>query len=209
MKRSMIDWVLLPIPDNSLYFFEVIKNESEKHWSATLPNDSLKGCQIKHKSIWKPGLNEEELERFQRQLEITFPFPLANFYRTMNGLTSPEMESNSRSARIKDIRSCFYSFPDDVNLMKEKMNRIYKDKLINKDELQSLGIPRLIPVYENQFMVADLPEGPIISLFDNEIRYTAENLSKLLVNQIFENVYNVYDFESPPQKRVIVKFWID
>lgn len=59
-------------------------------------------------------------------------------------------------------------------------------------------------------MLFELPNNPILSMFGEDIIYYAENLSKLLANEIFSGViYNVSEFESPPQSQPEIQFWLD
>jgi hypothetical protein len=59
-------------------------------------------------------------------------------------------------------------------------------------------------------MLIDIPTNPILSMYGDDIIYYADNLSKLLANEIFSGViYNVSDFESPPQTQPEIKFWLD
>jgi hypothetical protein len=58
-------------------------------------------------------------------------------------------------------------------------------------------------------MLIDIQGNPILSMYGDDIVYYAENLSKLLANEIFAGVlYNVSDFESPPQTQPFIKFWL-
>lgn len=44
-------------------------------------------------------------------------------------------------------------------------------------------------------------------MYGDDIVYWAENISKLVANDIFENIYNAYDFESDPRNAKPIRFW--
>ena len=47
-------------------------------------------------------------------------------------------------------------------------------------------------------------------MYGDDIIYYADNLSKLLANEIFSGIiYNASDFESPPQAHPEIKFWLE
>lgn len=209
-RRDKIDWVTLPEPDDSLSFFETIKLESEKFWADTVPSKGVYGFQIQQDSKWRPGLSDTELQDFEDAIGFAFPIPLKNFYKTMNGLEKPGMNLYGDNGTPYAFRSVFYSYPDDLQLIKDNIDWIYKATSVKKEDLEGLEVSRIFPVFQHRFMLVDIPSNPILSMYGDDIIYYAENLSKLLANEIFAGViYNVYDFESPPQSQPEIKFWLD
>ena len=209
-RRDKIDWVILPRPDDSLSFFETIKRESEKFFADTLPNKGIYGFQFQQNSKWRTGLSDTELQEFEKAVGFSFPTPLRNFYPTMNGLTKPGVNLYGSSGTPEAFRSVFYSYPDDLQLIKEQINWIYEATSVKKEDLEGLGVSRIFPVFQHRFMLVDIPGNPILSMYGDDIIYYAENLSKLLANEIFAGViYNVSDFESPPQTQPEIKFWLE
>jgi len=209
-KRDKIDWVTLPEPDDSISFFETIKRESEKFWADTLPNKGIYGFQIQQDSKWRSGLSDTELQEFENAVGFSFPTLLRNYYKTMNGLTKPGINLYGNSGTPPAFCSVFYSYPDDLQLIKENIDWNYEAMSVKKEDLEGLGVSRIFPVFQHRFMLIDTPSNPILSMYGDDIIYYAENLSKLLANEIFAGViYNVSDFESPPQKQPKIKFWLD
>lgn len=209
-KRDKLDWVTLPEPDDSISFFETIKRESEKFWAETLPSKGIYGFQIQQDSKWQPGLSDAEIQEFQQALGFSFPTPLQNFYKTMNGLTNPGINLYGNSGAPPAFRPVFYSYPEDLQLIQENIDWIYETTSIKKEDLEGFDVSRIFPVFQHRFMLIDIPGNPILSMYGDDIVYYAENLSKLLANEIFTGVlYNVSDFESPPQTQPDIKFWLD
>lgn len=209
-KKDNIDWVTLPQPDDSISFFETIKNESEKFWVDSSPSKSIYGFQIQQDTKWRQGLSDTELQEFENSFDFSFPTPLLNFYKTMNGLTKQGINIYGNDGTPHAFRPVFYSYPDDIQLIQEQIDWIYEATSVKKEDLESLEVSRIFPVYGHRFMLIDIPDNPILSMYGDDIIYYSDNLSKLLVNEIFSgNIYNVSDFESPPQSQPEIKFWLD
>ena len=209
-KKDKIDWVTLPQPDDSISFFETIKKESEIFWTDTSPNKSIYGFQIQQDTKWKQGLSDTELNEFEKAFDFSFPTPLRNFFKTMNGLTKQGVNLYGNDGTLYTFRSVFYSYPDDMQLIQEQIDGIYGATSVNKQDLESLEVSRIFPVYGHRFMLIDIPGNPILSMYGDDIIYYADNLSKLLVDEIFSgNIYNVSDFESMSQSQPEIRFWLD
>ncbi|MCO5238380.1 MAG: SMI1/KNR4 family protein [Chitinophagaceae bacterium] len=209
-KKDNIDWVTLPQPDDTVSFFETVKKESEIFWADTSPNKGIYGFQIQQDSKWRQGLNDTELQEFENSIGFSFPTPLRNFYKTMNGLTKQGINLYGNNGTQPAFRSVFYSYPDDLKLIQEQIEWIYEATSVKKEDLESLNVSRIFPVYGHRFMLVDIPGNPILSMYGDDIIFYAENLSKLLANEIFSGViYNVSDFESPPNSQPEIKFWLD
>ncbi|MDF3079419.1 MAG: hypothetical protein K0S09_3308 [Sphingobacteriaceae bacterium] len=209
-KKDNIDWVTLPQPDDSLSFFETIKKESEIFWADINPNKSIYGFQIQQGTKWREGLTDTELNEFENSFGFSLPTPLLNFYKTMNGLTKQGINIYGNDGTPHAFRSVFYSYPEDTVLIQEQIDWIYEATSVKKQDLENLGVSRIFPVYGHRFMLIDIPDNPILSMYGDDIIYYADNLSKLLANEIFSGViYNVSDFESPPITQPEIKFWLD
>lgn len=209
-RKESIDWVTLPQPDDSISFFETFKNESERYWADTSPNKGIYGFQIQQDIKWRQGLIDTELLGFENSMGFSFPMPLRNFYKTMNGLTKQGINLFGNDGTPPSFRSVFYSLPDDIQLMREQIDWIYEATSVKKEDLETLKVSRIFPVYGHRFMLIDIPGNPILSMYGDDIIYYAENLSKLIANEIFSGViHNASDFESPPQSQPVIKFWLD
>jgi len=201
-------FVTLPPPNNSLSFFESIKRESEIYWAETKPSLGISGFQIQQHTIWREGLNEVGLREFERAINMVFPTPLRNFYSVMNGLTKAGINLYGNNGTPFSYRPVFYSYPDDIALINEQIDWIYEATSVNK-ELLGNSISRIFPIYGHRFMLIDAPGNPILSMYGDDIIYWADNVSKLLANEIFDNINNVSDFESSPERQTEISFWLD
>ena len=124
--------------DTKISSFEKIKTLSEEKWK-NLELEECWGFQIQKNSKWKDGLSENELNEFENQLGFKFPDSLKNFYRTMNGLNKPGINiSGNLKNEIPTFRSTFYSFPNDLELIKEKIDWILDSNNITEQDLIDL-----------------------------------------------------------------------
>ena len=201
----------LPQPDDSFAFFETIKSKSEKFWAETLPDKDIYGFQIQQDTKWLQGLSDTAIQEFEKHAGFSFPSALRNFYKTMNGLTKPGINIYGNDGTPAVFRSVFYSYPDDLKLIQDQIEWIYEATSVKREDIESLKeISRIFPVYQHRFMLIDIPGNPILSMYGDDIIYYAENLSKLLAKEIFSGaIYNISDFESPPQLEPEIKFWMD
>jgi hypothetical protein len=209
-KNDNTDWVTLPQPNDSITFFETIKKESERFWCETTPTQNVYGFQVQQDSKWRQGLSDTELQEFENSIGFSFPAPLRNFYKTINGLTKQGINLYGNDGTQPTFRSVYYSYPGDIALIQEQIDWIYEATSVEIENLDSLEVSRIFPVSGHRFMLVDIPGNPILSMYGDDIIYYADNLSKLLANEIFpEMIYNISDFESPPQSRPEIKFWLD
>lgn len=208
-KKNKIEYVKLPLPDNTISYFQKIKNLSEKYWSVTQPNKNVYGFQIQENSIWNPGLSDVDLKKFQDTIGFTFPEPLKNFYKVMNGLSKPGINLCGNDGNTPIFGPIFYTYPRDVEEIKNLIRWIYDANMISENDLSQLNISRIFPICWHRFILIDVPGNPILSMYGNDIIFWADDLSKLLANELFENIDNIHDFENFKYPDLKINFWID
>ena len=209
-KKNKIDLVTLPKPDDTIPFFKAVKTKSEKFWTDTSPNKKIYGFQIQQDTKWRPGLSDSQLHDFEKTIGFSFPTPLRNFYKTMNGLTKQGINLYGSDGTPPAFRSVFYSYPQDIQLIKDNINWIYEATAVRKEDLGNGSISKIFPVFQHRFMLIDIADNPILSMYGDDISYWTDNLSKLLANEIFSGIIeNVSDFESSPRLQPNIKFWLD
>lgn len=206
--RRLDDFIKLPNPDDSIDFFKTVKRLSEKYWSTTDINKELYGFQIQKNTKWKEGLTDNQIDDFEEYLKIKFPKGLRNFYRTMNGLDRPGVMFTENDGTEHIFSPVYYSYPNDLEVIKEKIEWTLESNNLTNDKHDTDNIPKIFPVTGHRFMVLD-DNNQILSIYGDDIIYWAENISKLIANDIFDNIYNVDDFESNPTNARIIKFWLE
>jgi hypothetical protein len=199
----------LPKPVNTLEYFEQIKILSEKQWKQIKIDKSLFGFQIQPNSKWKKGLSETEIKDFEKEMGFEFPSPLRNFYLTMNGLDKKAINVYGDSGEAAELYPLFYSFPDDLEIIKEKIDWIYKQNKIDAAKMQKQKISRIFPVVSHRFMLIDEQGQPILSMYAKDIIYWKDTLSKVIATEIFPDIENEHDFFNISDRKRWAKFWLE
>ncbi len=207
-QNSIGSFCELPKPDSSIDFFEKLKSESEKFWEVTDINRKIFGFQIQNGTKWNKGLSENELMEFQKDVKLEFPEELKNFYRIMNGLDKKGINVNGNNGEGISFKPIYYSYPIDLELIKENINWIYESNEVNIDLVEQNEIPKIFPIIGHRFLIID-ENKQILSMYGNDIIYWSENISKLIATDIFNNIKNVSDFESNEKNMKSIKFWLD
>lgn len=168
--------------DNSLSSFQYIKKKSEKYWEKV---DLMEcwGFQIQEGSKWKKGLSESELEDFQQQLNIILPESLKNYYRTMNGLNKPGIDNNGGEREV-DFGPIFYSYPDDIPIIKSTIERVMEANRVTKEIIKEQNVPSIFPYLGHRFLILDHEEA-VLSMYGNDIILWSDNLSRGIAMDIF------------------------
>lgn len=195
----------LPWPDDSVTFFEAFKHVSEQYWETVVLDPETYGYQIQPGSKWKKGLTNTELFTFEKEVGFSFPEPLKNFYRVMNGLDRPGIYIADNKI---DYQPQFYSFPDDLDLLRNMINWIYDANSVNADGLLSSGISRIFPVYSHRFTLIDDPNHPVLSMHGDDIIYWADNISKLLSKDVFWHELTSGNYKKLTAVKFEIKFWL-
>lgn len=201
--------IKLSKPIDSLDFFNEFKVISEQYWKVTDINRSTFGFQIQQNTTWLPGLTDEQIDNFEKDLGFNFPTPLRDFYKTMNGLSKPGINVYGDSGEPYAYSPIFYSYPNDIGTIKENIDWIYKENDVDLQKLKLLGASRIFPVCGHRFMLIDEPLNPILSMYGQDIIYWSDSLSKLIADHIFDDIYNASEFESNPDETPKINYWID
>ena len=198
--------IKIPTPDDEMTFFEDFKKISELYWDKIQLKAGVYGYQIQCGSRWKKGLEDAELLKFEEAMGYPFPEPLKRFYSNMNGLDRPEINISGESPVFEPK---FYSFPDDLDLIMEMIDWIYKRNSISHSEILTSGISWIFPVYAHRFMMIDIPGNPILSMWGDDIIYWTDSISKLLIKDIFADKLDLAGDQKLRQSQREIKFWLD
>jgi hypothetical protein len=207
-KDRLDDYVKLPDPDDSIDFFKAVKQLSEEHWTTTDISKGIYGFQIQKNSKWRRGLASIDIEEFENELKIKFPRSLKNFYQTMNGLDKPGINVYGNDGTQHMYSPVYYSYPDDLEVIKDRIEWILEANKLTASQLEKNGIPKIFPITGHRFLILD-DNNQVLSMYGDDIIYWAENISKLIANDIFGNIYNADDFEINPTDVKRVKFWLE
>ena len=142
---------------------------------------------------------DKEVESFEETIGFTFPEPLRNFYKTMNGLDKPRINisGNEKSHPV------FYSYPEDLEVIKGQINWILEENNISITDIKNGKAPFIFPYYGHRFLAFDENEQ-VLSMYGRDIIIWADNLAKAIVKDVFHLVHNELDCNHQP-----VKFWME
>lgn len=184
--------------------FEKLKELSENKWESIELTECW-GFQIQKKSKWNNGLTEEQLNDFENQIGFKFSQSLRNFYRTMNGLNKPGINiSGDLNNEKPTFRSVFYSYPKDLDLIKEQINWILESNQLSEQELINGEAPFIFPFFGHRFLILDSNEQ-VLSMYGDDIIPWADNLSKA----IYKDVFDLNNDQIKLDSFKPVKFWLN
>lgn len=183
-----------------------MKRLSNRYWGIHGIDTNVYGYEMKGKVKWKPGLSDEELKEFENAMGFSFPTPLRNFYKTMNGLNKQGVyyDEDGNASYFP----FYYSYPDDLARIKNTINWIYKETKMTEEKIREEGISRIFPIQSHRFIMIDIPTHPILSMFGSDIIFWSENLSQLVALDVFPQLHSKKGFNRFTNK-VKVDFWIE
>ena len=152
--------------DNSIAFFEHVKAITEAEWEHIDLNDPF-SSHILPGSKWKPGLSEKVLQEFEVEMGFTFPEPLRNFYRTMNGLDRARIYTDEDNNPFPYYQ--FYSYPEHLDKIRSQIEWIYESNRVTLAILKARAISRIFPIWGHRFIMIDEPGHPVLSMHGRDI----------------------------------------
>jgi hypothetical protein len=207
-KNLFTNSITIPKMEDTIEFFKFFKEFSEEAWKTAELNPDVYGFQIQKNSKWNKGLSEDELEKFQQELNIKFPESLKNFYRVMNGLNLSGINIHGSSNEEPSYQSTFYSYPNDLDLIKDYIKWIFEANKINEEFLKKNEVSKIFPVHSHRFILTENVINQILSMYGNDIIYYADNISQLLMKDLFGEIYyrtkKINSYQNTE-----VKFWLE
>jgi hypothetical protein len=192
------------IPDNPNVFFIWLKKMSEKVWESIELKRGVFGFQTQKETKWLEGLSEDKIAEYEIELGFAFPEIYKFYLRNMNGTEKPAINTYGDSETVA-YTADYYSFPRDLEIVKDRIKWIYEEFLVDEDEIRREKIPHIIPIVGHRFLIADnCAENPVLSIYGRDAIVYAPNLQKFLIADIFENssmVETNLTFE--------IKLWLD
>lgn len=192
------------IPDNPSIFFRWLKELSERVWGNIEVKRGIYSFQTQKEMKWLEGLAEKEIADYESELGFAFPEIYKFYLRNMKGTDKPAINNYGDSEVVASI-SDYYSFPRDLEIVKDRIKWIYDEFFVDEEEIRREKIPHIIPIVSHRFLIADnCAENPVLSIYGRDVITYAPNLQKFLVADIFENssmVETDLNYE--------IKLWLD
>ena len=194
----------LEIPKNPIEFFVWLKESSERYWENIEIKKGIFGFQTQSKTKWLAGLSEKKIKEYEKELGFLFPEIYKLYLQNMNGTDKPAINIYGHSETVA-YASEYYSYPRDLEIVKDKIKWIYEEFSINEEIVLSEKIPHIIPIVGHRFLIADnCVNNPILSIYGIDSILYAPNLESFLVAGIFQNhsfIATEIDFQ--------LKLWLD
>ena len=159
--------------------FEKIKEETESYWETHKINNKIYGFQFSKGTKWKPGLSDEEILSFEKEMGFAFPDILKDYYSVMNGTIQKQINVYGQSGEPSAISSQLYSYPENIADIKDKINWIMTDNGVTEELIEKDNISRIFPIHGHRFLLIDHPGNPILSMYGTDIIEWAESIIDL------------------------------
>lgn len=193
-----------PIHENPNVFFAWLKKTSESVWENVEIKRGIYGFQTQRQTKWLKGLSEDEIKEFENDLGFEFPDIYKFYLRNMNGTDKPA-ENIYGDQKTVSFAPSFYSYPRDLAAIKERIEWIYGEFLIDEEDVKREKIPHIIPIVGHRFLIADnCAENPVLSMYGDDVIPYAPNLQSFLIADIFRESSSV-----PFELNYEIKLWLD
>jgi hypothetical protein len=180
-------------------FYSQFRRASEERWQNISIQPQIRGYQIQPGTRWNSGLSEDDLARYEREVDIRFPPELCAFLREMNGTDKPALDIRGSSGEEPRLGPAFYSYPRDIELIKGRINSAWAEPEQLRDTLSAEGFQleknaKLLPIYSHRYVVCSPTKEScaVLSIWDasDSIVY-ADSLPNYLKREVFEeSVWN-------------------
>jgi hypothetical protein len=203
----MSNRLIVPPPDDSLLYFQKIKQAANKSWRRLNIEENCWGLQIQAGTKWRDGLSETAMAEFETTIGYEFPLALKNYYKTMNGLDTPGIDVRGSEGALPRYGPIYYSYPDDLDEIKKTIDWVLNANHVSPGDLPAKA-SRIFPIMGHRFLLIDDPKHRVLSMHGDDIIYWSNSLSELLLRQEFPRQYYSPGFDRYMNTEGI-KFWLD
>ncbi|MEO6656457.1 MAG: SMI1/KNR4 family protein, partial [Pyrinomonadaceae bacterium] len=173
-------------PNNPDEFFPWLKKASEEYWETIEINQGIFGFQIQKGTKWLPGLSDEEVVKYEKEMGVSFPEIYKLYLKYMNGTDEPAINVYGECGEPYRYASGYYSYPRDWDSVKEKIKWIYDDFGVTPEFIEETKIPPIMPIVSHRFIVLDrCAKNPVLSMYGRDSIFYAPSLESFLANDIF------------------------
>lgn len=205
-------------PDNIQDFMVWFKNQSEFFFEKLELDKDISGLQPQKNTKWRPGLTDEELNSFQKQLGFNFPEELIEFYKAMNGTDLPGVNTYSERGDPYNYSPIYFSYPEHISTIKMLIDEILIVTDLSIDRMKENEIPNIFPINNYYFMIIDDKTNPIyylsIAHYNHDINQPyvygelwTDTLRNWLIKNTFCLTNHISDMEEFPNKPRTLNYW--
>ena len=206
-------------------FFTWLKAESEKLWGEKEIDGGMYGFQFQKGTKWLDGLTDDEIAEYEHEIGFKFPEIYKIYLRNMNGTDKQAINVYGESGEPYQHMVGFYSYPRDLEIVKDRINWILESFNITSDDLEQKEIPHIMPILFHRFLVMDrCDRNPVLSMYGEDVILYASSLRNLVLYDIFhewdsKKVFANFEVETEKQDQLLglkelpanfkVKFWLE
>jgi SMI1-KNR4 cell-wall len=156
-------------------FLANFKRATEAKWATESINPSIFGSQFQRGPRWLPGLSDEQIASYEREVGIHFPHDFRAFLQEMNG-------TDLATRIVYDWRGAYrtavgiYSYPRDLKFVRDEMDMLSQHRAGVTSDLASQGFDldedaKLVPIYGHRYIVCtqNLSSSAVVSIVVNDI----------------------------------------
>lgn len=149
------------------------KRKTEEKWRARSTNPSVSGFQFQAGTRWNPGLSEEQIGSYERDMEARFPDDFKAFLRVMNGTDRPALNVYSSCGESPREGLGVYRYPDDLDHVLLMIAELPAVRTILRATLYEEGfdlsdLAKLVPIYAHRYVVCgqEPDKCAVLSIWD-------------------------------------------
>jgi len=174
-------------------FYINFKNASQDKWRNISIRSTIWGFQFQPGTRWNSGLSEAEINQYERDVNARFPTDLRAFLREMNGTDQPAIDIRGESGEKHRFGPAFYSYPQDLNLIKGLIEFAETDSEQLRQTLAEEGFhleedAKLLPIFSHRYVVCTpaADTSAVLSIWDStDAIVYGQSLPDYLQREIF------------------------
>ena len=194
-------------PLNLDEFFPWLKRTSDEYWDNVEIDRSIFGFQIQKGTKWLPGLSNEKIVEYEKEIGFSFPENYKVYLKHMNGTDRSTINVYGECGEPYRYGIGFYSYPRDLEMVRRRIKWIHEEFEVTPTFVEEQQIPRLMPIVSHRFLVVDrCAANPILSMYGRDSILYAFSLEAFLLNEIFRRDGIIVAVNEPA---VDVKYWLN
>ena len=157
-------------------FLANFKRATEAKWATESINPSFFGSQFQRGPRWLPGLSNEQIASYEREICVHFPHDFRAFLQGMNGTDSATRIVYDSQGEPYRRAVGVYSYTGDLKFVRDGMDTVSQHRAGIASDLASQGFDldedaKLVPIYGHRYVVCtqNLSSSVVVSIVVDDI----------------------------------------
>lgn len=165
-------------------FLADFKRKTEARWASLKLNPNQYGFQFVPHTRWLPGLSEDQIRAYERDLNLVFPEDFRMLLRHLNGTNLETRDLHSGMTRVG-----VYSYPRDLDRVRGLMEEWRLEWPGVCDTYGLAPDDRCVPIFGHRGILCRKRGGstPVFSLWGDDVIVYEEDLRSYLVREFLED----------------------